>query len=136
MKLTITLDNLDDAIKQLKELAEKIRQFPKDVATESMDRIGYSSTGVSYGDGENTVYAGGNGIAFEEFGAGFYAQVADFDDFHTEPGIWSADHARTFQNWQGQDYAYPYNKQPQRKMQIEAERLRNETEQKAKDYFK
>lgn len=144
MNLTITLDNLDESIRKLKELAELIRQFPKDVAIESMDSIGYSDTGVSYGEGENIVYASGKEIAFEEFGAGYWADttsltLSDGGNIATYPGAWSEDHARTFQRHRESGEpttSYKYNKLPQHKMQREAERLRNNTEQKAREYFK
>ena len=139
MKLVITWDNLDDAINQLKELAEKIRQFPNDVAQESSDRIPYSGTGVSYSEGENHVYASGEGIAFQEYGSGFYADVTsiniDGKNMPSYPGVWSEDHKNTFATWQGHDWAYPYNNQPTHYMQDEVERLRRDTEPKAKDYF-
>ena len=139
MKLEITWDNLDTAIEQLKELAEKIKQFPKDVAQESMSHINYSGTGVSYSEGENKVFASGEGIAFQEYGAGFYADVTSINvdgmNMSSYPGVWSEDHQNTFATWQGQDWAYPYNNQPTHHMQNEAERLRRDTESKAKDYF-
>lgn len=151
MKLEITWDNLDTAIEQLKELAEKIKQFPKDVAQESMSHISYSGTGVSYSEGENKVFASSHGIAFQEFGAGFYADETtlniDGKNVSSYPGVWSADHARTFQAWQFRqlgrmntservhDSQYPYNVEPSHTMQNEAERLRRDTEARAKDYF-
>ncbi len=140
MTIDITLDNLDTAIKQLEELAEKIEQFPEDVATESWNRIPYADTGISRSEGQHTVFASGEGIAFQEFGSGFYAQVTSINingsDAPSYPGVWSEDHKNTFATWQGHDWAYPYNNQPTRYMQDEAERLRRETELKAKDYFK
>lgn len=139
MKLEVTWDNLDEAINMLKELAEKIRQFPKDVASESTSHIPYNGTGVSYSEGKNTVFATGEGIAFQEYGSGFYADVTtirvDGKNMPSYPGVWSEDHQNTFATWQGHDWAYPYNNQPTHYMQDEAERLRRDTEQKAKDYF-
>lgn len=152
MNLTITMTNLDDSIRQLKELAEKVREFPKDVARESMDKVGYGNMGISYGEGMNEVFTDAEGIAFAEWGAGFYADTTTIETssgtFESYPGVWSKDHARTFQAWQFRqlsrlytkarvhDSQYPYNRMPQHKMQNEAERLRNETEDKAKEYFK
>lgn len=139
MKIEVTWDNLDESIKQLKELAEKIKQFPKDVAQESMSHIGYSGTGVSYSEGENKVFASGDQIAFAEFGAGFYADTTtlkvDGQSMESYPGVWSEDHAQTFQNYSGDPSSYKYNRQPQHQMQNEVERLRSNTEQKAKDFF-
>ena len=142
MNLTITMDNLDEAIRKLGELAEQLEEFPKDVARESMDRIGYSNTGVSYGDGENRVYASGDGIAFAEWGAGYYADTTTIEvdgiGIPSYPGVWSDDHGNTFlpHLYSGKPQeTYKYNRAPQHKMQDEAERLRVDTEQKAKDYF-
>ncbi len=135
MTLEITLDNLKESVKALRNLAKQIEQFPHDVAMESASNVGYSNVNVEQTDSANIVTASGNQIAFEEFGAGFVAEVADIGDFHTEPGIWSEDHAKTYQNWKGDMEDYPYNRQPKMEMQKEAERLRNETENKAKGYL-
>ena len=139
MTINITWGNLDEAIKQLRELAKKIEQFPKDVAQESMSHINYSGTGVSYSEGENKVFASGDQIAFAEFGAGYYADVTTLNvngqSMESYPGVWSEDHAQTFQYYSGDPNSYKYNRVPQHQMQNEVERLRSDTEQKAKDYF-
>lgn len=144
MKLTITLDNLDEAIRQLKQLAKQIEDFPKDVAQESLTHIGYPDTGISSSNGVNRVFAMGDGIAFLEWGAGYEAdfttiEVDGVGSLPSYPGVWSDDHANTFKHhlYSGQPHGtYPYNRSPQNKMTNEAERLRRDTETKAKGYFR
>lgn len=148
MKLTITLDNLDDAIKQLSELAKQLRQFPEDVADESKNSVGYEQMMVEMSPGMHKIKAIGDGIAFAEYGAGFVAddttlELEDGGTLNSYPGVWSNDHEKTFQQHmfkilygKALESDYKYNREPQRKMQTEAERLRNQTELKAKDYFR
>ena len=137
MNLTITLENLDESITALRELAHRIERFPTEVAYESAERVRYPgmSPYVVHMDGYNRVEQNGEGIAFEEFGAGFTAEQWTGTNFSTMSGEWSADHARTYQEWQGEEVDYPYNKEPQMKMQNEAYRLEKETENKARTYF-
>ena len=143
MKLEITWDNLNTAIEQLKELAEKIKQFPKDVAQESMSHISYSGTGVSYSEGENKVFASGSQVAFMEYGTGFDADFTTLtldngQKLPSYPGVWSDDHANTFLNHlysNKPQESYPYNREGEHQMEKEVERLRSNTEAKAKDYF-
>ena len=135
MNITITLDNLDQSIRELEELSHKLRRFPEEVGMESASHIAYPERTVTSREGETIISAREKGIAFDEFGTGFYADVYDHDGFHTEPGIWSEDHEQTFQNWQGQDYAYPYNTHPSRKLRNEVDRLTTNTEEFARRYF-
>lgn len=139
MKLKIDLDNLDDAIQKLEALSNKIREFPHEVATESSQRIGYSGTVVEPGNSKNRIVAKGEGYVFQEFGAGFEAQVTtiDIDGTPTEsyPGVYSEDHGRTFQEHSGRPEDYPFNITPKMTMQNEAKRLEAETEDKARRYF-
>lgn len=137
MELTITLDNLDESIEKLRELAHKLEQFPTEVAMESAHNIKYGEavSTVDHHDGLNIVSVEGNGIAFQEFGAGFKAQTWSENGFSTEPGSWSIDHAQTFQNYQGDPERYRYNQEPKMKVQNEAQRLQRDTEEKARRYF-
>ena len=54
------------------------------------------------------------------------------------PGVWSDDHANTFLNHlysNKPQESYPYNREGEHQMEKEVERLRSNTEAKAKDYF-
>ncbi len=137
MELTITLENLDESIRQLREFAHKVERFPMEVAYEAAENIRYpeSSPYVVHMDGRNRIEVQGEGIAFQEFGAGFLAEPWSGYGFSTAPGDWSADHARTYQNYQGDALGYRYNQEPQMKVQNEAERLGRETETKARLFF-
>lgn len=141
MKIKISLDNLDTAIKQLEALEEKIRQFPGEVARESARRTGYKLAVADIQDGRSRVIASSPQIAFEEFGAGFDAQTVDIGSFHTEPGSYSRDPVLgkgTFDQWIASGKPpeqYPYNRTPQKGMQKEAKRLISETKGKAERYF-
>lgn len=145
MNLTITLSNLDSAIRQLEEFSKKLEEFPKDVAYESADNVRYPNATpmVIHTDGENKIVNRGKGIAFMEFGAGYDADFTTIEfagggSLPSYPGVWSDDHAGTFLRhlYSGKPQeTYRYNQPAQHKMQDEAERLRVDTEQKAKDYF-
>ena len=141
MKIVIDLNKPEEAEAQLRELAEKIRNFAHEVATESAQNIHYTTEGGSVGAraeeiaGGYAVVAENPQIAFMEFGAGFPAQNITIEGFTTYPGAWSEDHAQTFQNWTGDPDNYMYNRDPQMAMQNEAHRLIKDTERKAKEYF-
>ena len=148
MKVKIDLldsNSIDKAIAQLEELQKKVSFFTSDVAEEAKLNVGYSGTSVvHHGSGRHTIVASGEDIAFREFGAGY---VADYEvgfqewggeTFHSEPGIWSESHARTFQTHQQSGAApstYRYNKVPENRMQRTAQDLHANTAQKAKGYF-
>ena len=146
MTLEITMENLKESVKALRNLAKQIEQFPHDVAEESKTRVGYSNMSHESEPGLNVVIAGGEGVAFKEYGAGFYAEETTIPlegggEMPNYPGVWSEDPVlgkQTFQHYlerDGSPDGYPYNRMPQMRMQDEAERLRNETENKAKGYF-
>ena len=141
MKLTINLDNLDEAIRQLEELEWKLREFPHDVAKESADNIRYknATTYVVSMDGENQIRVNGDQVAFQEYGAGFEADFDHIGNIPTYPGVWSDDHEGTFKKWLYYNHPeenYKYNRTPQRKIRTEVERLKSQTESKAEGYFK
>ena len=136
IKLSITLDNLDDAIAKLEQLASDLQKFPSDAVNDAVDRIEYNHVKAEpSGEGINTIVASDRGIAFQEYGAGFYAQDTKIGDKPSYPGVWSEDHKRTFQDWQGHDFAYPYNQQPKKQLQNEVKRFASKTEEKARTYF-
>lgn len=146
MNITISLDNLDSAIKQIEELQSKLESFTAELADETKVGIAYPGVSVNHnGSGSHTIIAEDDNIAFMEFGAGYVADYEEGfqefggDNFHTEPGIWSESHRRTFQHHQASGKApstYRYNRVPQNRMQRTAMRLIDTTPQKAKDYFK
>ena len=146
MNIRINLDNLEQGVKDLERLISKLEYFTADVAEEARMGVGYNDVSVHHnGSGSHTIIASGNQIAFEEFGAGY---VADYEsgfhewggeDFHTEPGVWSETHERTFQNHMESGKppsTYRYNRIPQNRMQRTAQRLHSDTAQKASEYFK
>lgn len=141
MRLVIDLTNPSEAEAQLRELAEKLRNFPKIVAEESAQNIHYFTEKgsvrarvESIADG-NRIVAENDQIAFMEFGAGFPAQNTTIEGLTTYPGAWSEDHAQTFQRFKGDPDDYMYNRDPQMAMQNEAHRLIKDTERKAQEYF-
>ncbi len=141
MKIVINLDKPEEAEAQLRELAEKIRNFAHEVATESAQNIHYATENGSVGatvepiEKGYAVVARNPQIAFMEFGAGFPAQNITIEGFTTYPGAYSEDHAQTFQNYKGDPDEYMYNRDPQMAMQNEAHRLIKDTERKAQEYF-
>lgn len=141
MIITISLDNLDEALRQVTELQEKVREFPHEVAQESADNIRYdkASTYMISTDGEHKVRVRGDQLAFQEYGAGFTADYDMIGNIPTYPGVYSEDHKETFQKHLAQGKApgtYRYNRTAQRKMRNEVERLRRNTESKAQGYFR
>lgn len=149
MNIKINLDNLDDAIQQIAKLETQMQSFTVDVTEEARLGVSYPNVSVKHnGSGSHTIIAEGwqeNEIAFLEFGAGYVADTKDGfpefggDEFHTEPGIWSASHMQTFQKHQASGKApstYRYNRVPQNKMQRAAQKLVSNTAQKAREYFK
>lgn len=89
------------------------------------------------------ILANGQSVAFVEFGAGVYADVAyipqpDGGAFVTHPGAWSVDHARTYVDWQrsGKNMElYPYNSVPSNAMQNTVTDLQRLVEGIAKEVF-
>lgn len=146
MKLNIDLLDIKESdIEAIEDLAEKIERFPKDLASESADKVGYSNMTVSFGEGENRVSAIGDQVMFQEYGTGFVAPVDVITDVETGEEVlvgqdsWSSEHARTIEKWiaSGKDpMLYPHNQEPQYKMTDEIQRLGAETEARAKEYFK
>ena len=145
MKIKITLDNLNDAIKQIEALKTKVENFTADLAEDAKSGIGYSSVSVNHSGENHSIIAEDDNIAFAEFGAGYMADTVDGfsrlggDDFVSYPGIWSESHGRTFQHHQasGKDPStYKYNRRPLRYMESTALRLHQSIEQKAREYFK
>lgn len=131
--------SIDKAIRELRE--EKKRQekliddFMDKLATEVTNIIlsrfleasgrGWNSnvtTPTFRREGHNRIiHAGGEQIAFLEFGAGAEAGPGVFPtignvtaDF--TPGSWSAEHGRTYQAWEAGGYVgmYPYEQPPAR----------------------
>lgn len=141
MKIVLNLDDPETTEAQLRELAEKLRNFPQAVAEESAQNIHYytekgsvSARVEPIADG-NRIVAENDQIAFMEFGAGFPAQNITIEGFTTYPGAWSEDHAQTFQRFKGDPDNYMFNRDPQMAMQNEAHRLIKDTERKAQEYF-
>lgn len=144
MKLTITLDNLDEAISQLKELANKMATFAHDVAVESAENITYSGIGTTNSmvgsiPYQHVIVQNNDYVAFQEFGTGFEAEYTSIivnDTVEASyPGVYSEDHERTFQDWTGDPEDYRPNITPKKQMQNEVQRLFESTEQKARSYF-
>lgn len=140
------LGSLDDAIRQLEDLKTKLRDFSADFAEENRMNVGYANVSVHHnGQHSHTIIASGDQIAFEEWGAGFTADVnSGFGDlggdtFFTEPGVWSKDHAQTFQRWveaNKEPSAYRFNRQPLRRMETTARNMRNDVFRFAEERFK
>lgn len=127
---------IDEAIAYLEQLEQKLLDFPTQVAMDSVNRIDYPNVMAdTTAQGTTRIVAMGDQIAFEEFGAGFEADTFDYDAFHTEPGIWSEDHARTFQNYNGEPENYRYNRTPKHALRDEAKRLPDEIMNKAREVF-
>ena len=144
MNIKISLDNLDDAIKQVETLRDRVRDFPSDLAMDYRSQVGYSDVSVQHGANSQIINASGDQIAFEEWGAGYEASYEHGfmdlggDQFESMPGIWSANHARTFQIHVAsgkQPSTYRYNKMPRHRMESVARRIRSEIVQKARMYF-
>lgn len=148
MTIDITLDNLDTAIKKLEDLSKKLERFGKDVAYESMENVRYDGSNpvlIEIGD-QLIIENVGDQVVFQEFGAGFPAQETTIEidgaSYASYPGVYSNDHADTYYKHlmkmaygNATEEDYRYNREPGMKMQKEVERLRNYTDQKAKDYF-
>lgn len=143
MNLTITLENLDESIEALNDLALKLEQFPHDIARDMANKVAYPSTNpyVISQQGLNTVVNEGDGVAFEEFGAGFVAETWSNGTFSTEPGIYSRDPVLgkgTFEKHIAEgrpESEYRYNRKPGAKMQKATQTWRWTTEAKARLYF-
>ncbi len=147
MKIKITLDNLDDAIKQIEALQTKVENFTADLATEERDKVGYSAVSVAHAGESHTIMAHGSDgedIAFVEWGAGYDASYEHGftelggDVFESKPGIWSESHERTFQKHLEsgkQPSTYRYNRLPRHRMESTARRIHAEVVQKARNYF-
>lgn len=128
MKLTLNFD--DNALNQF---YGRLEDFPMRVTVSSASRVGYSHMGGTHNpaEGVSKVIAGGDQVAFQEFGAGFTADTTVLETSESGykpsyPGVWSADHARTFQRYRengGSMLAYPYNRLPEHRMTREAEKL-------------
>lgn len=145
MNITIDLENLDDAIKQIEDLEMRVERFTADVATDARDKVGYTSMSVVHAENTHTIVASGDEIAFEEWGAGYPADMnvgfeqLGGDSFLTHPGIWSESHARTFQHhMQSGDppSTYRYNRKPLRRMEKTAVDIHYNIAQKAREYFR
>lgn len=145
MNIKISLDNLDNAIKQLETLQGKVRDFSSDLAMDYRSQVGYSDVTVHHGGNSQIIEASGDQIAFEEWGAGYDATYENGftdlggDQFESKPGIWSESHEKTFQRHQEsgkQPSTYRYNRLPRHRMESTARRIQGEIVQKARDYFK
>ena len=145
MNIKIDLNNLDNAIKQIKDLQTKVENFTADIATEARDKVGYTKMSVVHDGDVHTVIATGDEIAFAEWGAGYMADTNEGfeqlggDTFQTYPGVWSESHERTFQHHQasGKDPStYRYNRRPLRRMEKTAVDIHYNIVQKAREYFR
>lgn len=137
MNINISLDNLDKAIEQLNDLQNRLESFPEHLAKSASDDIkSHYAITVTSQDGNTTIDAERKGIAFIEYGAGFYADETSIGDLESYPGVWSEDHAQTFQNWNGEEDKYPYNMYPHHYMESVVQTLETDAERIARDYFK
>ena len=143
--INISLDNLDSALEQIKELQYQVEHFTADLAEETKANVGYSDVSADHMGERHIITAKDEDIAFKEFGAGYVADYEDGfqdmggDPFHTEPGIWSESHARTFQKHQQSGQApstYRFNRTPTNRMQRAAQNVHSKVGSKAREYFK
>lgn len=145
MKLELNIENIDDAIAQIEKLEDRIENFPMRVIVSSSSRVGYAHMGGTHNpkDGVSKVIAGGDQIAFQEFGAGFTADTTVLETSESGykvsyPGVWSKEHAGTFQRYResgNPPLAYPYNRLPEHRMTREAERLDESICEEAERWF-
>lgn len=127
---------IEEAIAYLEHLEQKLLDFPVQVAMDSVNRIEYPNVMAdTTAQGTTRIVAMGDQIAFEEFGAGFEADTFMHEDFRTRMGVWSYDHAQTFQKYDGEPMNYRYNRTPKRYLRNEAERLPSEIMDKAREVF-